>query len=435
MGICHLEQEIVDQNFQVDAAQLWMLLQNYLADEAVKQPLHGVEEGILRRLLDIGKSLLQQFVTHRASIDQRKSLQHEGEALLYHGMKSCSYLSIFGRIDIVRAYYWKRGYGGICPLDAELALPQRCYSYLLIKWAEKGIANSTYDEAITTINDILGLKLSKGGLETLAKEVSDFVSMFYETRSEPKDEGSMLVGSVDCKGVSMVPAERPESTKQKESISKVRREKGDRKKGLRRDAVVTADYSIDLSPRTPEAMIEALMQPLKRKPEKVIPLTEIKMVEERKPKNKQVLACMFGKEKAIRELMDRIKRRDLSESKPIYLLIDGAMSLESGLREEIKKRGWEKRLQGFCLDIIHVMEYVWNAGTALYGEQSKDREKWVRKEGLALLRGDVGRVIGGLRQILTKRQDLRQSSRDTLEQVIMYFENHRHMLGFHKKMI
>ncbi len=72
----------------------------------------------------------------------------------------------------------------------------------------------------------------------------------------------MLVGSVDCQGVSMVPAEGPESTKQKESISKVRREKGDRKKGLRRDAVVTADYSIDLSPRTPEAMIEALMQPL-----------------------------------------------------------------------------------------------------------------------------------------------------------------------------
>jgi hypothetical protein len=432
MGICHFEQEIVDQNLQTEVAKLWEHLQDYLSCEAMKQPLHDVEECLLRRLLELGKNLLEQLIVCRAGLDRGKGFRHGGQDLSYHGTKSCSYLSIFGRIDIMRAYYWKKNHEGICPLDAELMLPERRYSYLLTKWAEKGVANSTYDETIATINDILGLELSKGGLETLAKDVSASVPKFYQKKSAPKNEGAILVGLVDCKGIAMVPAERPKKIEYATSNSKVRREKGEKKKGLRRDAVVTADYSIDLDPRTPKEMIEALMKPLREKPAKEMPLIEKNMVETRSPKNKQVLAWMSGKGEAIRELMDRIKKRDPSEKKPIYLQIDGAASLETALQNEINRRGWGKRVQGFCLDIMHTMEYLWKAGTALYGEGSEEREKWVYKEGLALLQGRVGRVIGGLRQILTKRKGMRESSKEILKQVVTYFQNHRHMMCYDK---
>ncbi|MDM8544283.1 hypothetical protein QUF90_24670 [Desulfococcaceae bacterium HSG9] len=47
-------------------------------------------------------------------------------------------------------------------------------------------------------------------------------------------------------------------------------------------------------------------------------------------------------------------------------------------------------------DIIHVVEYLWVAGNALYGENQPETEKQVYKWLLSILQGDVGRVIGGL---------------------------------------
>ena len=46
-----------------------------------------------------------------------------------------------------------------------------------------------------------------------------------------------------------------------------------------------------------------------------------------------------------------------------------------------------------------------------------------------MLRGRVGYVIGGLRQILTKRR-LRKSVRETLAKVITFFHNHRRWMQY-----
>ncbi len=153
----------------------------------------------------------------------------------------------------------------------------------------------------------------------------------------------------------------------------------------------------------------------------------------RKPLNKQISACMYGKEQAFCELADRLARRDPYGGKPIYVLVDGDPYLEQRLMDEFSKRGWKDRVAGVCLDIIHVMEYIWEAATALYGEKGKERVPWVRKQTLALLEGRVGRVIGVLRQILTKgKKRLRKTKRDRLQKVICYFNNHKHMMAYHK---
>jgi len=71
-------------------------------------------------------------------------------------------------------------------------------------------------------------------------------------------------------------------------------------------------------------------------------------------------------------------------------------------------------------DIMHVMEYVWQAGTALHGEKGAGRNPWVREHALAIVEGRVGRVIGGLKQILTKK-NLRASQVKALKKAITYF--------------
>ena len=113
------------------------------------------------------------------------------------------------------------------------------------------------------------------------------------------------------------------------------------------------------------------------------------------------------------------------------ILIDGEPALEFGLEKAFFERGWKGRVAGVCFDIYHVMEYVWEAGTALHGEKNPERIKWVRKQALAILEGRVGRVIGALRQTLTKRSgDLSKSKKRSLQKAITYFENHRHMMRY-----
>jgi len=72
------------------------------------------------------------------------------------------------------------------------------------------------------------------------------------------------------------------------------------------------------------------------------------------------------------------------------------------------------------------------AGNAIYGEKDPEKEKWVYKKLLSILQGDVGRVIGGLKQTLKKRKKLSKSKQEAIEKVIRYFENHRQWMDYDK---
>jgi hypothetical protein len=79
--------------------------------------------------------------------------------------------------------------------------------------------------------------------------------------------------------------------------------------------------------------------------------------------------------------------------------------------------------------MIHVVEYLWPVGHALYGEGTDAARIWVYEHLVALLQGRVGRVIGGLKQTMSKRQ-LTASQRKTFTQAITYFENHRQWMQY-----
>lgn len=72
------------------------------------------------------------------------------------------------------------------------------------------------------------------------------------------------------------------------------------------------------------------------------------------------------------------------------------------------------------LDIIHVVEYLWQAANALYGDDTRECKKWVYDHLLSILQGRVGRVIGGLKQTLRKRK-LKTGQIRTLQLTVRYF--------------
>lgn len=434
MEVYQIEQQRVEQN------SVWRDIRDFVEGEALSLPLHEAEEGLFRWLLALGREFLKEVLArHGTGRTEGEVVLSTGERLPYHMLKDRKYLSIFGLVEIVRAYYWKEGASqGAYPLDRKLNLPERRYSYLLDKWTQSGVAEETYDEATGGISDLLGLTVWKRGQEAVARDATQDVNVFYREKPAPdaSTEGPVLCATADCKGVPMVPSERPEPP-QPGPVGKVRRGKGEKKKGLRRDAVVTADYSFVPEMRTPEFMIDVLMRTLSEQKRESLKAKQRDrrahgVAEPRAPLNKQVRATMEGKEAAFRNLADRMAGRDPTACKPIHVLIDGDPALEAGLLDEFARRGWSGRITGVCLDIMHAMEYLWEAGTALLGEKNPTRTDWVRERGLSLLRGHVGYVIGGLRNSLNRPRGspLRAHQQKALNKAISYYENHQHMMCY-----
>lgn len=345
-----------------------------------------------------------------------------GEQIPFHSLKQRNYLSVFGDIKISRAYFWKSGMAGLFPLDAELNLPAHHHSYLLDKWIQHRITEGPYETAIESICDLLNQKVTKRVVQQITSQASQEVENYYRQKTNFENEGTHLIAQVDCKGVIMIPKERPDAKSQEEFV---RRAKGVSKKGIRRDAVVTTDFSIDPISRTPKELLEGLMliNSDKKKEKKVAKKKAHNF------RNKQVAGTMFGKEKAFKDLADRLEARDPQGKKPIFILIDGAPSLEKGFIKEFQERGWQHRVQGYCLDIVHATEYLWDASTALYGETSNQRVFWVKSALLKVLNSKVETV---LKELNKKIADGKSSDFVVrrLTRTITYFENHKHMMDY-----
>ena len=72
------------------------------------------------------------------------------------------------------------------------------------------------------------------------------------------------------------------------------------------------------------------------------------------------------------------------------------------------------------LDIWHVTEYLWKLAYCFHREGSDEAEAFVETYLRKLLEGKVSRVIGGIRQMATKRE-LSKPKREKVEQCLNYF--------------
>src|SRR5581483_5290307 len=158
-------------------------------------------------------------------------------------------------------------------------------------------------------------------------------------------EGEILVIALDGKGVPMVKAAQPK---------RPRRYVGE-KANKKRMAVVSAVYTVHPHMRTAEEIVTSLFG-------EAPPDARVDRVE---PCNKHVRATLFNLDEAVAKVMRIARERDPEDEKTRVVLIDGERRLVN--REEFK--GWIQ-----ILDIFHVMEKLWEAGIALYGQRSSVAE-------------------------------------------------------------
>jgi len=399
-------------------------IEEFVRDNALQVDLYSAEKELFRMLLALGRTFLREVIARHGTGKVEEVVDSTGERLPYQGDKKTTYLSIFGEVEIRRAYYWRKGHEGVCPLDARFNLPARRYSYLLDDWVQRAVVEEPYEKAVERFSNLLGIPVSKLGQEYVAREAGVKLDAFYRQKApfDEETEGTHIGIEADGKGVRMIASEKPETAQAKNKPA--RRGKGEKSGGLRKMATATVDFTFNPEARTPEEMVRLLMresplQPLQAKT-KAVPRVAL---------NATVAASMTGKQAAIDAAIERVRKRDPSGKKKIVVLMDGDPALEEQMMARLGAAEMADRIDAFILDIMHAMEYLWDAGTALYGERARERIPWVRKHALEMLKGHVGYVIGGLRVTLSKKK-LKPSQQTTLQRSITYFANHKHMMRY-----
>ena len=272
------EQAALDQSLSV----FWALVERLHAAADRHQPIHQVEETIIRDLLVMGRSLLQAFLATSGEGDLGPTLTVPGDhpsdpprALpRLDRIRPRPYLSIFGEISITRVCY---GEGRIeaAPLDARLHLPRRQYSYLLQQWLGAFVVDDAHAEAIKKLATILGLEVPVKASEDLNREQGSDVELFQNHLPTPDatEEGPILVVTADCKGVPLVRSALPPdgaTDTPLPKLAKKRRGKGE-KANKKKMAAVGAVYTIDPFVRTADEVIDEIMRKkaARRRPEPV----------------------------------------------------------------------------------------------------------------------------------------------------------------------
>ena len=136
-----------------------------------------------------------------------------------------------------------------------------------------------------------------------------------------------------------------------------------------------------------------------------------------RPENKRVWASLLkGKTAVIQEVAEEMQRRDPSASKTRVALTDGERALQIRVDGRLNVT--------LILDLMHALEKLWKAAYVFHAEGSLEADLWVLDRTLRILSGDVGQVVKGLRQSITKR-GLSGAKRKTLEGVADYLYRNR----------
>jgi len=401
-----------------EGEQALQALMQFAREDAGTLEAHEAEQGIFKRRLPMGLAAMKRYCAQRGTGDVGPAIARADGVLLprERPLRGRGDFSRFGTFAVARTCDRTPGEPGIFPLDAPVNFPKRCDSYFLQEWMTVFAVEHPFKERAGFFAPLVELEVAESVLMEVAQEAPEDYEGFYAQRPVPPEdnEGELLVVSVDGKGVPMI----------KEAAVKLKAKVGTgEKRQQKKAALVGVCSTVDAKPRAPEVLAALLVDP------------EAARARQRRedtrsdaPRAQQVrrVASLVRTKPAV---MERIKadaeRRDPQHRQPVVVLRDGALC-----RWNLAPKLFKSWTRVTCvLDIMPVISYRWTAANAFCREGSTEGKRWVQVQLADMLRGRVGYVIGGLRQLLTK-QRRRKSLRETLANVITFLHNHRRWMPY-----
>jgi hypothetical protein len=401
------------------------------SEETTSQSEAQVEEQLECRGRELLRLMLQAHLRHRGSGDVGPALlvfapstQGDGDAtsasghVVRHGEKRLpdgTLGTTFGKVSVARTAYAAAGQASVHPLDEQLELPQRSFSYPLQQRLVRHAVQGPFDEAVANVEQDTTVSLSKRTAEQVVREAAgDFQAFYQQHQVSPLEQtGPIVVTGIDCKGVPMI---KPEET-----LRKVRRGKGD-KKHKKRMATVATVRTQPVRVRTAEEVVESLFR--------VMPKQKQPRLRRKAPQpkeHKRVWANLLqSKDEVIASVVEEVKRVEPTGSKTHVALCDGERALQKRILPALLAVVPGVLL---ILDLMHVLEKLWKVAHCFCEEGSEEATAWVRKQTLRVLQGKVSQVIKGMRHSATVR-GLKGAKRETVDKVAKYLRRNRKYMRY-----
>jgi len=247
--------------------------------------------------------------------------------------------------------------------------------------------------------------LPKRSSEQINLEHSAYMRAYYDRHEEPQPcpSDSILVVSADGKGIPMTRKDSPPP--------EARRGRG-KKKTAKKEATVTAIYTIAPYPRCSDDIIRALLatQDADEVPKKARP----------KPSGKLLFGTLEGQNAAFEQLVEQVKRRQQPQLAHYVALTDGNRGLKCRVQQDLPQFT-------LIVDIIHVSEYLWEVANALWGETHVMRERWMQDALRCVLEDDLDSL---LKHLDYQQPALSPSKQQTLQKVGKYLRNNRQFMAY-----
>ncbi|MCC7251977.1 ISKra4 family transposase [Hyphomicrobium sp.] len=386
----------------------------------------AMTHGEVEALIDVeGREVLRQLFQSHLDVRSGREVVHtdvcgaDDVVRTLHRDGARKLETLLGTVALGRQLYGAVGHASLAPLDAELSMPKDLFSDGVQRRVADGAAQLSFDEVTRSVRATTGAEVAKRQAERLTVGAAvDFDAFYAERAVEPSSADALLVMSFDGKGVVMrkghLRAATAEAASRRTHKLKRRLSKGE-KKNLRRMATVAAIWSVTRYVRTPEQIVREMQ-----------PVHEVPPARPR-PTQKRVSASLEkDPEQVVAEYFEEALRRDPDRKRRWAVLVDGAETQLGLVLGCAKAAGVEVTV---VLDIIHVIEYLWEAALCFHAEGTKAAETWVSERLLEILRGRASTVAAGMRRSATKRR-LKKTQRRGVDKCAGYLLSHKEFLRY-----
>ncbi|CAN5238505.1 hypothetical protein BH09MYX1_BH09MYX1_64370 [soil metagenome] len=390
-------------------------VEGMLTSETMMRKLHSdLEEMLTREGREWARLMLEAHLEFRAMAEKpTEVVGADGVERSTNRASERQLVTTLGRVPVPRRAYQAPGTTDLHPMDAVLNLPREMYSHGVRRMVAKECARASYDEVVEIVADYTGVQIGKRQVEELAVRAAQDFDGFYEQRAAKRDpQTDLLVLSTDGKGIAMRHEDLREATRraaeQNEQKLETRLTPGE-KSNRKRMAQVAAIYSIAPFPRSASDVVHSLRNP-----------SEVDTKRPR-PTEKRVWASVEkDPRKVIREIFADALKRDPERARRWVVLVDGEPRQLRAVKAEAKRAGVKVTL---ILDVIHVIEYLWGAARALFGQSNSSGERWVSDRLLALLTGRSGGDVAGTIRWWAARKKLDAAARAAIDTTCHYLSS------------
>ena len=282
--------------------------------------------------------------------------------------------SIFGTVTVGRCAWRAQGRVNVYPADAALRLPRLRHSHGLRRLAALEAVGGSFDQATEAIGRRCGQVVGKRGVEQLTVAAAADIDAFYQAQvPQPATDTTVLVLSVDGKGVVMRPEALREATRQAAEAKgqgpyRTRLASGE-KPARKRMATLGVVYDATPAPRRPHDVICVPAATAEgrssERTRRIGPKAQAKWL---------TGSVTADSQQVIAQVFDQATQRDPSHRRTWVVLVDGARHQLDLVRAEAKRRGVRVHI---LIDLIHVMEYLWKAAWCFHADGDPHAEAWV----------------------------------------------------------